>query len=99
MHIITYYGYADASGEYYIAIDSEKCNGCGDCVWACPQSALEIAYIMVDIEEKPLAAVKEEHRKKLKYTCSPCKPEKDTPPCTAACKQKAITCIWKSGRR
>jgi Fe-S-cluster-containing hydrogenase component 2 len=89
----------DASGEYYIAINSEKCSGCGDCVRACPQDALEIAYIMVDIEEKPLAAVKKEHRKKLKYTCSPCKPEKDIPPCIKACKQKAITCIWKSGRR
>lgn len=99
MSIIIYYGYADGSGEYYVVVDSEKCNGCGDCIKVCPQNALEIASLTVETEEKLVATVKEEHRKKLKYTCSPCKPEKGIPPCNAACKQKAITCIWKSSRK
>ncbi|MGQ9538535.1 MAG: 4Fe-4S dicluster domain-containing protein [Candidatus Bathycorpusculaceae bacterium] len=63
--MITYYGYTDGSGEYYIAVDSEKCNGCGECVRHCPKNALEIVTIMVDIEEQSVAAVKEEHRNKI----------------------------------
>jgi len=86
----------DGSGEYYIAIDSEKCNGCAKCALQCPQKALEVKKTMVDIEEQNMAAVKEEHRKKIKYTCSPCKPEQKTPPCVSACELNAIKCIWKS---
>lgn len=99
MLIITYYGYMDGSGEYYIVVDSEKCNGCGDCVKACPQEALEITPIMVDIEEKSVVTVKEEQRKKLKYTCAQCKPEEGKPPCISACKWKALTCVWKASKR
>ncbi|MGB9684639.1 MAG: 4Fe-4S binding protein [Candidatus Bathyarchaeales archaeon] len=94
--MITYYGYMNGSGEYYIAVDSEKCNGCGECVRHCPQMALEIATIMVDVEEQHVAAVKEEHRKKIKYTCAPCKPDEKPPPCVSSCKPKALMCIWKS---
>ncbi|MBC7130807.1 4Fe-4S binding protein [Candidatus Bathyarchaeota archaeon] len=86
----------DASGEYYIAVDSEKCNGCGQCAEKCPQKALEIVATMVDIEERVLAAVKEEYRKKIRYTCAPCTPEKKTPPCVSTCAQKAINWIWKN---
>lgn len=88
----------DGSGEYYITVDSEKCNGCGECVRHCPQKALEIVSMMVYIEEQQLAAVKEEYRKKIKYTCSPCKPEEKTPPCVSFCKPKAINCIWKTSK-
>lgn len=93
--IITYYGYMDGSGEYYIVVDSEKCNGCGECVTHCPKQVLEIIQTMVDLEEQLVAAVKEEHRKNIKYSCSACRPEKATTPCVSACKRKAITCIWK----
>ncbi|MEM2930913.1 MAG: 4Fe-4S binding protein [Thermoproteota archaeon] len=92
--MITHYGYSDASGEYYIIIDTGKCNGCGKCVEQCPQKALELTTIMVNLEDKPVAAVLEEHRKRIKYTCSPCKPELKRTPCITACEQKAITCIW-----
>jgi len=50
---------------------------------------------MVDLEEQLVAAVKEEHRKNIKYSCSACRPEKATTPCVSACRRKAITCIWK----
>ncbi|MEJ5327998.1 MAG: 4Fe-4S binding protein [Candidatus Bathyarchaeia archaeon] len=91
---MTHYGYSDGSGEYYIVIDSDKCSGCGDCVKACPQSALELATMLIDLEDKTVAAVTEEHRRKIKYTCSPCKPESGKAPCVLACAQDAIKCVW-----
>jgi len=50
--------------------------------------------MFIDLEDKLVAAVTEEHRKKIRYTCSPCKPESGIVPCVQACDQKAITCIW-----
>jgi len=93
--IITHYGYSDGSGEYYIVIDAGKCNGCGKCVKHCPQDALELITMMVDLEDELVAGVKEKHRKKIKYTCSPCKPESGRTLCVLACEHKAITCTWK----
>jgi Fe-S-cluster-containing hydrogenase component 2 len=93
--VITYYGYTDGSGEYYVVIDAEKCNSCGECTQVCPQGALVMEPTFIDLEDKMVAAVTEEHRKKIKYTCSPCKPESGDVPCVRACNQKAITCIWK----
>ncbi len=31
-----HYGYTDGTGEYFIAIDTGRCDGCGECVSACP---------------------------------------------------------------
>jgi Fe-S-cluster-containing hydrogenase component 2 len=93
--VITYYGYTDGSGEYYIIIDDEKCNGCGTCIKACPQGALKMETMFIDLEDKMVAAVTEEQRKKIRYTCSPCKPETGDVPCVQACNQNAISCIWK----
>jgi len=92
--MIIYYGYRDSSGEYYIIVDSEKCDGCGKCIKQCPQNALEVATMMIDLEDKLVAAVKKEHIKKIKYTCSPCKPENNATLCMSACEKKAILCIW-----
>ncbi len=61
----------DGSGEYYIVIDSDKCNGCGKCVEKCPQKALKLVTEFIDLEDKTVAAIREEHRKKIKYTCDP----------------------------
>jgi Fe-S-cluster-containing hydrogenase component 2 len=92
--MITHYGYIDGSGEYYIVVDSDKCNGCGKCVEACPQTALELITEFIDLEDKTVAAVSETHRKKIRYTCSTCKPEQNQTPCVQACSSKAIKCIW-----
>jgi len=93
--MITHYGYSDGSGEYYIVIDAEKCTGCAKCIPKCPQSALEMVTLFIDLEYKTVAAVTEQHRKKIKYTCSSCKPEKQETPCMLACSEKAIWCTWK----
>lgn len=93
--MIAHYGYVDGSGEYYIIIDSDKCNGCGECVNQCPQAALEMVTEMIDLEDKTVAAVSEQHRKKIGYTCAICNSAENKTPCVLACKQKAISCVWK----
>jgi Fe-S-cluster-containing hydrogenase component 2 len=90
-----HYGYSDGSGDYYITIDTDKCNGCGKCVSQCCGSALQLENIFIDLEDKNVASVKEEQRKKIKYTCAPCKPEANDPPCVLSCDGKAIKCTWK----
>jgi Fe-S-cluster-containing dehydrogenase component len=91
------YGYKDGSGEYFITIDTEKCNGCGACVEACPYGVMRIGPDENDpFREEPVASVEEEHRKKIKYTCAPCKPTTGERklPCIEVCSQKAITHSW-----
>ncbi|UCD27230.1 MAG: 4Fe-4S binding protein [Candidatus Bathyarchaeota archaeon] len=93
--MIIHYGYTDGSGEFYIIINAEKCNSCGKCIQICPKDALKLETILMNLEDKLVATVKEEHRKKIKYTCSPCKPESGRAPCVVACDQDAINCTWK----
>jgi ferredoxin len=95
--MIANYGYKDGSGDYFIAIDTDKCNGCGDCVEVCPAKVFKTQEDANDpFREEPVAIVVEEERKKLKYTCAPCKPVSNRPPlpCVAACKQGAISHSW-----
>ena len=40
--MIANHGYTDGSGTYFISVDSEKCDGCGKCVDACPYGVLEV---------------------------------------------------------
>ena len=93
--MIIYYGYIDGSGEYFVSVDSEKCNGCCQCVEKCPQKALELVTEFIDLEDKTIAAISEQHRKKIKYTCTQCKPEENNTPCIRACPTGAIKAIWK----
>jgi ferredoxin len=93
--MIMHYGYSDGSGDYYIIIDTDRCNGCGLCIKKCPQQALWLEPMFIDMEDKNVAAVKEEHRKKLKYTCACCKPETAYTLCMLACESKAIRVTWK----
>lgn len=93
--MIAHYGYSDAQGEFYITIDTGKCEGCPDkpCVAACPAS-------LFVVEEDPygeeVAAIDEAQRKKLAYACMGCKPEGARPPlpCMAACPFDAIRHSW-----
>jgi len=63
-------------------------------VQSCPEKALELVTEFIDLEDKTIAAVSEEHRKKIRYTCQTCKPENGKTPCVLACTTKAIKCVW-----
>jgi len=63
-------------------------------VQSCPEKALELVIEFIDLEDKAVAAVSEEHRKKIRYTCQTCKPETGEAPCVLACTTKAIKCVW-----
>ena len=92
------YGYKDASGDFFINIDTDKCNGCKNCVAACPA----LVFMVVDedpndpLREEPVAMVAPENEKKLKYECGPCKPASSRPPlpCVDACNASAISHSW-----
>ncbi len=95
--MIANYGYKDGSGDFFLAIDTDRCDGCGDCVLACPGRVLGVGEDPNDpLREEPVAFVVEAHRKKLKYTCAPCKPDHNRPPlpCVQACKPEAISHSW-----
>ena len=95
--MIANYGYKDGSGEYFININTDKCDGCGKCVDACTAGVLEVRENDFDpLEEDLMAAVTEEHRKKIKYSCAPCKPSAgySSLPCMEACIPEAIGHSW-----
>lgn len=93
--MIANYGYKDGSGEYFISVDTDKCAECAEkaCVEACPAGVLEV--IINDYDEE-VVAVKEEHRKTLKYSCGPCKPVGGprNVPCEKACETGALIHSW-----
>lgn len=90
-----HYGYKDGAGDFFIIVDTDKCVTCPDhaCAPACPAGVLEI--IEDDYDDK-VAAVVADHRKKIKYSCAPCKPDLNRPPlpCVSACKPDAIQHSW-----
>ena len=93
--MIAHYGYVDASGEYFIVINTDKCDRCGDCVKQCPQAVLEIRTELVDLEDRSVVAVTDEQVRKIKYTCAPCKPETGWTPCVQSCKPGAVSIVWR----
>ena len=95
-----FYGFKDGSGDWFLIVDTDRCNGCGQCVEVCPSNVLVVQEDDFDpLSEEMVAAVREEERKKLKYDCAPCKPGygKTPPPCIGACEAGAIshTESWK----
>lgn len=87
------YGYTDGSGSYYITIDTDLCNGCGECVPACPKHMYEV---VADDYDEQKAQIKDACRKDLKYLCAICKPVTGwkSLPCLDACKPHAIKHSW-----
>ena len=87
------YGYKDGSGEFFITIDSNLCTSCADCITVCPTRVLEM---ITDDYDDVVAAVTEEHRRKIKYSCAECKPiDQQSPlPCVKACEPGAIEHSW-----
>lgn len=98
--MIANYGYKDGSGLWLITIDSDQCDGCGECAAACPYDILEIVNNEYDpLAEGSIPAVKEQYRKKIKYSCAPCKPVGEmsgevAEPCIKACPREAISHSW-----
>jgi len=91
--VITHYGYKDGSGEYFLAVDSGKCDACGKCVPACPAGALEMTTVFADLEDKPVVGVKESSRKSLRDLCSSCD-HSGKAPCEVSCLRFAIKVAW-----
>ena len=90
------FGYKDGAGEFFIELDTDLCNGCGDCVPACPAGILELRENEYDpLGETQIVVVREANRKTIKYDCAPCKgaahPEL---PCVKACQPNAIRHSW-----
>jgi ferredoxin len=101
--MIINYGYKDGSGEYFIVLDTDKCNGCGECVEVCPAGVLEMTteFDPDTMDDMVIPHLTKEHAKKIKYSCAPCKPGQDMassgeviPPCIQACEPQAMTHSW-----
>jgi len=91
------YGYRDGAGEFFITIDTEACDGCGKCVPVCPAGVFVVGEDEHDpLRDEPVAAVREEQRRRLQYACGGCKAGRDRAPlaCTAACGRGAIRHSW-----
>lgn len=92
--MIANYGFKDGSGNWFLTIDTEKCDGCGKCVEACPANVLEVGEDEYDpFNEESVAKVRQEERNKIRYSCAGCRPGygEKPPPCLAACEPGAIS--------
>ena len=91
--MLGFYGFKDGSGDWFVIIDTEKCNGCGECVEVCRSNVLEVGEDEFDpLSEDLVVRVREEERKKVRYSCAGCRPGygEKPPPCAAACEPGAI---------
>ena len=65
------YGYKDGSGDFFIMIDTDKCDGCAECFTACPAGVLECGEDQIDpMRDEPVAFVSDGQRKQIKYACA-----------------------------
>lgn len=93
------YGFKDGEGDFFITVDTDRCDGCRDCVPACPAGVLAVGEDANDpLRDDPVAYVVENQRKKIKFTCNVCKPSAGYAisqlPCVRACPTDAITHLW-----
>jgi len=92
--MIANYGFKDGSGDWFLTVDTDKCDGCGRCVEVCPANVLEVGDDEYDLfRDEPVVKVREDERKKIRYSCAPCQPgygEKPVP-CVAACEPGALS--------
>ncbi len=96
--MLVHHGYSDGSGNYFITINSEKCDACGACINACPANVFCIfAEDENDpLNDRPVVSIDQEKRNKIKYECAQCKKcGKDSIlPCLIACPIGAISHSW-----
>ena len=88
-----HYGYTDGTGDYFITIDTGRCDGCGECVPACPSGIFEMVR---DDNGQPKARVKEAVRKKLAFLCpgfNSCSHDHEVN-CHSVCRKDAISHTW-----
>ncbi len=88
-----HYGYSDGTGDYFITIDERRCDGCGECVPACPSGIFELVGHNTG---HPKAKVTEEARKKLAFLCPgfPSCSRTHKVNCQSACPKDAISLTW-----
>jgi predicted CoA-substrate-specific enzyme activase len=86
-----HYGYTDGTGDYSITIDTGRCDGCGECVHACPSG---IYMVDKDDSGQLKAKVKEEARKKLALLCPGLHNCTHEINCHDACSKEAISHSW-----
>ncbi len=92
--MIAHYGFTDASGDWYVTIDTDRCNGCAKCVEVCPSKALEVGPDEIDIfREEPVVFISNDKRNRIRNTCAPCKPgfPEIPAPCVRVCEFGAIS--------
>lgn len=82
------YGYADASGDYFITVDTDKCTGCGRCAEVCPKDIFEMA---LDDYDETLPVVRGAVSKELGHECEV---EICGYRCQAVCEAGAIAHSW-----
>ncbi len=87
------YGYSDGTGDYFITVDTGKCDGCGECVKACPAALFALAK---DNYRQLKAGIKEESRKKLHIACPGFKAcaQSNTVNCHSVCPKDALSHTW-----
>jgi predicted CoA-substrate-specific enzyme activase len=85
------YGYSDGTGEYFITVDTSKCDGCGECVKACPSG---LFVIFNNENGRPKATIKEEMRKKIAIACPGFRNCGLTVRCHSVCPKDAISHTW-----
>lgn len=88
-----HYGYNDGTGDYFITIDTGRCDGCGKCVPACPAGIFVVAS---ENGSQPKALVREELRKRLAFVCPGhqlCRRRQELN-CQRVCAKAAISHSW-----